>query len=210
MSDDATSPDPKKPLAKTSLADRASNRPLPTRRSVIAECDYDEPPEKVWRALTDPELVAAWLLPNNIRPQQGARFTLKPEREGEGDIACEILAAEPPRLLSYSWREAPADREQPARRLESVVTFVLSETEDGGTHLRLVHSGEVWEAGACDQRGVESRAQAEASPLWPQVIGRNLPRRRPRQRPPTQRHTPIMMVARGARPATQRTARWAA
>jgi len=197
MSDDAVS------RTRSSAARRSR-----MTRSVVVECDYDEPPEKVWRALTDPKLVAAWLLPNDLHPQQGARFRLKPEREGESTIACEVLAAEPPSLLRYSWRETVTERDGAERRLDSVVTFVLGETEAGGTHLRLVHSGK--EGEARDPRSVEMHAQAEASSLWPQVIGRNLPRRRLQQRPAKRRPTPIMMVARGARPAAQRTARWAA
>jgi uncharacterized protein YndB with AHSA1/START domain len=198
MSDDASS------RTKPSLVERPSRMP----RSVIVECDYDEPPEKVWRALTKTELVAAWLLPNDLRPQQGAHFTLKPERKGEKDIACEVLASEPPRLLRYSWRETVTDGDLVERRLDSVVTFLLTENEAGGTHLRLIHSGE--EEEVRHPRGVEMCARAQDWPHWPNAIFRYAPRRRQRLRPRTRRLTPIMMVARSARPATQRIARWAA
>jgi uncharacterized protein YndB with AHSA1/START domain len=79
--------------------------------AVITECDLPDAPEKVWRALTVPELLARWL----------------PDAVGS-----EILAADPPRLLRYRWRTAEDDR-------DSYVTFELSGTESGGTHLRVDH-----------------------------------------------------------------------
>jgi uncharacterized protein YndB with AHSA1/START domain len=114
--------------------------PKDATESIIVECDLAEPPAKVWRALTEPALLASWLMPNDIRPEVGARFTFRAEADaGSGTIACEVLAAEPPHLLRYSWRDDDADRQAPDRVLDSVVTFVLTETANGGTHLRLVH-----------------------------------------------------------------------
>ncbi|WP_342238958.1 SRPBCC family protein [Inquilinus sp. OTU3971] len=113
-----------------------------TDDAVVVDCDLDQPPEKVWRALTEPELLGAWLLPNDIRtevgrPETGKRFTL---RDGPGaPIDCEVLAAEPPRLLRYSWRGRDADAG--GRTLDTVVTFTLDGTAAGGTRLRIVHSG---------------------------------------------------------------------
>jgi uncharacterized protein YndB with AHSA1/START domain len=110
--------------------------------SVTVECDLAEPPAKVWKALTEPALLAAWLMPNDIRPEVGARFTFQADADAGGSpIACEVLAAEPPHLLRYSWRGDDADRDAGDRALDSTVTFVLTETADGGTHLRLVHDG---------------------------------------------------------------------
>ncbi len=86
--------------------------------AVITECDLPEAPEKVWKALTVPELLAAWL----------------PEV-----VECEILAAEPDRLLCYRWRAAGQDRDPAGRVLDSVVTFELTGTATGGTHLRVDH-----------------------------------------------------------------------
>jgi uncharacterized protein YndB with AHSA1/START domain len=101
------------------------------------EYDLAEPPEKVWRALTVPELLAAWMMPNDIRPQTGSNFTFAGPNTA---IECEILEAKPEQLLRYSWREQPRDatRQDP---LDSVVTFTLARTVSGGTHLRIVHDG---------------------------------------------------------------------
>ena len=86
--------------------------------AVITECDLPEAPEKVWKALTVPELLAAWL----------------PEA-----VDCEILAAEPDRLLCYRWRAGTDDKDAVGRPLDSVVTFELTGTASGGTHLRVDH-----------------------------------------------------------------------
>ena len=86
--------------------------------SVVTECDLPEAPEKVWKALTVPKLLAAWL----------------PE-----GVESEILAAEPHRLLRYRWPAKDDERDEAGRTLESVVTFELSGTAAGGTHLRVVH-----------------------------------------------------------------------
>jgi uncharacterized protein YndB with AHSA1/START domain len=110
--------------------------------SIVVECDLAEPPVQVWRALTEPELLSAWLMPNDIRPEVGARFTFQTDAEaGSGPIECEVLNVEPLRLLRYSWRDEDGNRDASDRALDSTVTFVLAETPDGGTHLRLVHDG---------------------------------------------------------------------
>ena len=111
--------------------------------AVEFECDLPEPPEKVWRALTVPELLAAWMMPNDIKPETGSRFAFAGP---EAAIECEILDAEPERLLRYSWRERPqpGDAGRQARLdspLDSIVTFILARTVSGGTHLRIVHDG---------------------------------------------------------------------
>jgi len=102
--------------------------------SIVVECDLDEPPAQVWRALTEPALLAAWLMPNDIRPEVGDRFVLQGDPDTGGTIDCEVLAAEPHRLLRYSWRGGEGG-------LDTVVTFELDGTPSGGTHLRIVHDG---------------------------------------------------------------------
>ncbi len=111
-------------------------------QSVIVECDLDAPPERVWRALTEPALLAAWLMPNDMRPEVGHRFTLKaPPGDDGGDIRCEVQAVEPHRLLRFTWRSDERAHDSAGGPLESTVTVVLARIASGGTHLRLVHSG---------------------------------------------------------------------
>jgi uncharacterized protein YndB with AHSA1/START domain len=94
------------------------------------ETELDAPPEKVWRALTVPEFVARWLMPNDIRAEEGHAFRLTAEG---GAVECEIVEAKPPQTLGYSWREQDGP--------DSLVRFHLAGTEAGGTRLTIVHSG---------------------------------------------------------------------
>ena len=116
-----------------------TEHPCPTEAPLSFDCELPDPPEKVWRALTEPELLAAWMMPNDIKPETGSRFSFSGP---DAPIECEILDAEPGRLLRYSWRERPepgdATRNGP---LDGIVTFTLDRTVSGGTHLRIVHDG---------------------------------------------------------------------
>ena len=103
------------------------------------ECELADPPEKVWRALAEPELLAAWMMPNDIEPQAGKRFAFAGP---DAPIECEVLEADPGRLLRYSWRERPgAENAGQLPAFDSVVTFTLDRTVSGGTRLRIVHDG---------------------------------------------------------------------
>ncbi|MBP7704734.1 MAG: SRPBCC domain-containing protein [Caulobacter sp.] len=104
-------------------------------RSVVVERDIAFPPEKLWRALTQPHLIAEWLMSNDFQPQVGHRFNLRGEWGGVLD--CEVLSLDAPRSLSYSWN---FDHEDPAYALRSVVTFTLTPTETG-TRLRMEQAG---------------------------------------------------------------------
>ena len=106
-----------------------------TVEDIVLDYDLDEAPEKVWRALTRPELVAAWLGPNDIVPEVGRRFALEPAPDKVVD--CEVIEADPERRLSYRWREADGR----GGVVDSTVTFEVTPTPLGGSHLRLVHSG---------------------------------------------------------------------
>jgi uncharacterized protein YndB with AHSA1/START domain len=102
---------------------------------VVVECTLDAPPQKVWRALTVPTLVAAWLMPGDVDARTGARFAFEGKASGlPGRIDCRVLAAEPHRLLRYSWRERDG-----GRTVDSIVTFELAADGQGGTKLRIVH-----------------------------------------------------------------------
>ena len=104
-------------------------------RSVVVERDIPHPPEKIWRALTQPHLIEEWLMKNDFKLDVGHRFNLRGEWGGVLD--CEVLAVEPNKTLSYSWDHAHADA---AYSLKSVVTFTLTRTATG-THLRMEQTG---------------------------------------------------------------------
>ena len=104
-------------------------------RSIVVEREFPFPPERLWRALTQPHLIEEWLMKNDFQASPGHRFELRGEWGGVLD--CEVLAIEPNRRLSYSWDFASDD---PAFDLKSVVTFTLTPTA-AGTHLRMEQSG---------------------------------------------------------------------
>ena len=104
-------------------------------RTVVIERDIAHPPEKLWRALTQPHLMEEWLMKNDFKPDVGHKFSLRGEWGGVLD--CEVLEVEPLETLSYSW---DYKHEDPAYNLRSVVTFTLTKTATG-THLRVEQTG---------------------------------------------------------------------
>ncbi len=104
--------------------------------SISFEFDLQHEPQKVWRALTDPVLLAEWLLPTvGLELEPGAAFTFErePMPNWDGRVNCRFLEIEPWRKLSYTW--VAGDME-----LDTVVTFELTPTATG-TRLSLVQSG---------------------------------------------------------------------
>jgi uncharacterized protein YndB with AHSA1/START domain len=97
-------------------------------QSVIIERDIAHPPEKIWRALTQPHLLQEWLMKTDFRPDLGHQFKFSGDW---GSVDCKVLTIEPQKTLSYTWE---------AMGLESVVTWTLTPSGTG-THLRLEQSG---------------------------------------------------------------------
>jgi uncharacterized protein YndB with AHSA1/START domain len=104
-------------------------------RSVVVEREIPHRPEKIWRALTQPHLIAEWLMKNDFIPIVGHRFNLRGEWGGVLD--CEVLAIEPNSTLSYTWNFT---HDNAAYDLKSVVTFTLTPTSTG-TLLRMEQVG---------------------------------------------------------------------
>ena len=104
-------------------------------RSVLVEREFAHPPQKLWRALTQPHLIEAWLMKNDFAPVVGHAFQLR--GDWGGTLDCQVLEVEPERTLAYRWDFAHDD---PAYGLKSVVTFPLTPT-DTGTHLRMEQVG---------------------------------------------------------------------
>ena len=106
----------------------------PNTESISLEFDLHHPPEKVWRALTDPALLAEWLLPViGFELEPDAAFTFKTQAYPgwDGTVNCRFVEIERHRKLSYTWT---------VPFLATVVTFTLTPTASG-TRLSLVQSG---------------------------------------------------------------------
>jgi uncharacterized protein YndB with AHSA1/START domain len=97
-------------------------------RTVVVAREFPYPPEKLWRALTQPHLIEAWLMKNDFLPVAGHRFNL---RADWGSVACQVEQVEPHKTLSYTWS---------AYGVETVVTWTLEATGTG-THLTMAQAG---------------------------------------------------------------------
>ena len=106
--------------------------------SISFEFDLPHSPAKVWRALTDPVLLAEWLLPVvdrelELEPGSPFRFKTQPYPGWDGTVNCRILEIEAQRKLKYAWVVGEME-------IDTVVSFTLTPTTSG-THVSLVHSG---------------------------------------------------------------------
>ncbi len=106
--------------------------------TVRLEVVFPQPPERVWRALTDRATLAEWMYPNDFEPAVGHRFTFQvppnPKANFDGLVVrCEVLTCEPPKRLVFSWSVGgPVVNTEVSYRLEA---------EGTGTRLLFEHAG---------------------------------------------------------------------
>lgn len=109
---------------------------LPASESGSLSLQYDlsHPSEKVWRALTTPELLTQWLLPIvelDLQPGAEFRFQAPPQPGWDGVVHCQLLHIDEPRTIRYGWVVGD---------LDTVVTFTLDPTASG-TRLTITQTG---------------------------------------------------------------------
>jgi len=103
--------------------------------------DYPHPPAKVWRAVTDPELIPLWTAtgqggrPVGFSAEVGTRFQFvaRPRPGWRGIVDCEVLEVREPCLLRFSW---VGDEGGAA----TYVTYRI-EPHAGGTRFTYEHTG---------------------------------------------------------------------
>ena len=100
----------------------------PEIRSVVIEREMPFPPNRIWRALTRPDLIAEWLLKSDFVPVVGREFKFT---QDWGAIDCRVTEVEPEKSLAYTWA---------AFGLESTVTWTLTPVGQG-TRLRMEQVG---------------------------------------------------------------------
>ena len=106
-------------------------------RTLVIERVFPHPPAKLWRALTESPLLAQWMMNNDFEPVVGRRFQFRaePMPNWNGVVDCEVLIVVPLQRLSYNWGVGGSES-----GLQWVVLWTLTPAE-GGTHLRMEHSG---------------------------------------------------------------------
>ena len=111
-----------------------ADRTTPGAKSLSLDFDLPHAPEKVWRALTDADLLAQWLLPTvgfRLEPAATFSFRAQPQPGWDGVVDCRLIEIETHRKLSWNWV---------AGDIDTVVTFTLTPTS-AGTSLNIVQSG---------------------------------------------------------------------
>lgn len=103
------------------------------KRDLRFEAVYDHPIERVWRAITDSQAIAQWLMKNDFEPRVGHKFQLRAKPVGgwDGIVNGEVLECQPPRRLVYTWKSNVIDT-----RLS-----ITLEPAGNGTRLVLEHTG---------------------------------------------------------------------
>jgi uncharacterized protein YndB with AHSA1/START domain len=134
----------------------------------VVEEVFPHSPETIWKTLTTGALISRWLgmEPTGFAPMKGTRFTMQttPAPGWDGLIQCEVLEVRRNELLSYSWCGGREDNAQRyGSRLDTIVCWTLAKAE-GGTRLRLVHSGFVTPQNDAAYRNMSGG--------WKKVVGR--------------------------------------
>jgi uncharacterized protein YndB with AHSA1/START domain len=103
--------------------------------------NYPYSPEQLWHAMTDPELVPLWTStgrggrPEGFLPEPGCRFRFvgRPVPGWKGIVECEVLQADAPSFLRYSWKgDASGETTEVTYRIEATA---------GGSRLTYEHTG---------------------------------------------------------------------
>ncbi|MGW4460992.1 SRPBCC domain-containing protein [Micromonospora sp. NPDC004704] len=91
---------------------------------IRTEVELRHPVDRVWRSLTDQQLLEKWLGATDLLPENGAPFELRPiGLPGlDGEVNGAVVEVDEPRRLVLRWRE---------NGVRVLVTFELAETEQG-------------------------------------------------------------------------------
>lgn len=87
---------------------------------------FQAPIEKVWKAVSTSEGLAAWFMPNDLQAVEGHEFHLNAGQFGMSP--CKVTEVDPPKRLSFHWGK------------DWTLTFELVDL-GGKTEFTLIHSG---------------------------------------------------------------------
>ena len=122
-----------------------------TVEDIAFEADYPQPPDVVWRAIATREGLGSWLMENDLREARvGEEFQFrdKPRPFWNGVSDCKVIEADRPRRFSLLWNHKQD-------KSPSTVTWTLTPTPVGGTHLSFRHSGFSGFMGMIMKKGME-------------------------------------------------------
>jgi uncharacterized protein YndB with AHSA1/START domain len=110
-------------------------------RDLVIKWFFPHSPEKVWECLTEPELIAKWLMKNDFKPVVGHKFQFQtkpiPKMGFDGNVYCEVKEVVEPKKLVYSWKGGPRPG---VIELDTELTWTLNPI-DTGTEVILEHKG---------------------------------------------------------------------
>ena len=115
----------------------------PRTQDIVVDEVFPHAPETIWKVLTTGELIGRWLMaPTGFEPTEGKHFIFQTTPAGawDGVIHCQVLEVKPNERLAFAWKGGHEANTGYGSRLDTVVSWTLSRVE-GGTRLRLVHSG---------------------------------------------------------------------
>jgi uncharacterized protein YndB with AHSA1/START domain len=138
----------------------------PATQDIVFDEVFPHTPEMIWKVMTTGELIGRWMMTaTGFEPVKGKHFTFtaKPDAEWDGIIHCQVLEAKPNERLVYTWKTGNETTAGYVSRLDTLVTWTLAR-HDGGTRLRLVHSGFDLPQYVSVFRNVSAG--------WPKVIGK--------------------------------------
>jgi uncharacterized protein YndB with AHSA1/START domain len=119
----------------------------PSRPAVRLQRVIPSPPDQVYRAWLEPELLRRWLAPGEVQVTRievdervGGHYRLW-QGSNDGDVGgfeCEILELVPGQRIVFRWGFVGPERLRgPA--FDSVLTVTFADAPDGATTLSLVH-----------------------------------------------------------------------
>ena len=110
---------------------------------------FDAPPERVFRAWLDPDLLARWIAPGDMKVTRaevdervGGRFAIFQEdasAAGVGGMEASILELVPDERLVFDWRFVGPERDGLGLDTRLTVTFAPAGDDGAQTELTLVH-----------------------------------------------------------------------
>ncbi len=121
--------------------------PSETATAVRIEKVLHAPPERVFRAFLEPELMRQWIAPDDLHvdrltvdPRVGGRVEVWHSRDGEGTGKFEgrFVKIDPPRELVYHWAFVGTEPEK-GEYFDTLVTVRLRAGRDGETEVTVVH-----------------------------------------------------------------------